>query len=164
MRSKRYSSLIVVSAFSTPPGYPPRFSWSGNAHSLFVIVCMQAALEIVRVWCAQNELSVNPKEAEAIFITRKTSTVNLKNLFLFLNIVYEVKYIEVIWDSKLNWNSHLDKSYWSLFDKCVHIETTIHFITAAVDIVPLLHFCSLRQNFEQCPLLSLLSFIRTTHR
>lgn len=66
---------------------------------------MQSALEIVKVWCDQNELSVNPDKAEAILFTRKTSKVNLKVLFFNgsrIKIVSDVKYLGVILGFKLN--------------------------------------------------------------
>lgn len=72
----------------------------------------------MRFWCNQNELSINPNKAEAILFTRKYSTVHLKVLFFNesqIEMLSEVKYLSVILDSKLNWNSllkeRLNKSF-----------------------------------------------------
>ena len=73
---------------------------------------MQAALNLVMLWCRQHGLSVNPDKTEVILFTRRRNLSGpLKPLRLFgKTLVYSetVKSLGVILDNKLMWNAHVD--------------------------------------------------------
>ena len=69
----------------------------------------QHALNLVEDWCKDQSLSVNPKKAEAMLITRKRK-IEIPQLKIFdANIQYQksVKYLGVHIDSKLTWSTHI---------------------------------------------------------
>ena len=75
------------------------------------IICdrLQVALDLVWDWCLRNDLSVNASKTVIIPFTRKTS-LKLIPLHLggsTLEFQKETKYLGVMLDSKLLWNSHL---------------------------------------------------------
>ena len=73
---------------------------------------MQAALNLVMLWCREHGLSVNPDKTEVILFTRRQNFSGpLKPLKLFgKTLVYSetVKYLGVILDNRLRWNAHVD--------------------------------------------------------
>jgi ribonuclease HI len=78
------------------------------------ILCerMQVALKSIEQWCEDHSLSANPKKTEMVLFTRKRKLPNLKApelLKIKLNFSTEVKYLGIIFDQKLTWNSHLEK-------------------------------------------------------
>lgn len=71
---------------------------------------LQGALEIVRVWCTENDLAVNPDKTEIVPFTRKYKSKIVKEItFYGKKIPYAegVKYLGLHLDKKLNWNQHL---------------------------------------------------------
>ena len=71
----------------------------------------QNALNIISKWCVEKELSVNPSKTTVIPFTRKRKLEGLDNLSLFgqqLQLSKNLKYLGVMLDSKLTWNSHME--------------------------------------------------------
>ena len=71
---------------------------------------MASALALIKEWCVNTGLSVNPNKTILVPFTRKYK-VNLTPIIMEgTSIPYsgEVKYLGVILDKKLNWNRHLD--------------------------------------------------------
>lgn len=74
-----------------------------------IVERMQSALNHTFSWCHKEQLGINPTKTSIIPFTKRRK-VQLKPLFLnHTQLVYssEVKYLGVILDAKLNWNSHL---------------------------------------------------------
>jgi len=77
------------------------------------IMCdvMQRLLRGVEQWCKDHNLSVNPTKTEMMLFTRKYKVEQIKPITLFgqcLTLNYQVKYLGVILDPKLNWKLHLE--------------------------------------------------------
>jgi hypothetical protein len=73
---------------------------------------MQRLLSIAQGWCEQINLPVNPNKTTAILLTLNRNLNGLSKPILFddeLQLQNQVKYLGVILDSKLNWNSHIDE-------------------------------------------------------
>ncbi len=78
------------------------------------VVCsiMQRALIIVQEWCTEQSLSVNPQKTEMVLFTKKRKFEGFRAPYLYgvqLHLSKEAKYLGVILDSKLLWNSHLEQ-------------------------------------------------------
>ena len=74
---------------------------------------MQVALNLVLGWCRDIGLSINPAKADIVAFTRRYK-VALGPLFIdgtLVELSKEVKYLGVVLDKRLNWNSHLDKMF-----------------------------------------------------
>jgi len=73
---------------------------------------MRSAFRLVENWCCEAGLTVNPHKTGLILFTRKRNVEapNLPTLFgIEVKLTYEVKYLGVILDSKLNWNRHVEE-------------------------------------------------------
>lgn len=73
----------------------------------------QKALNIVNKWCQKEQLSVNAQKTTAVVFTRKKVLGGLKPLTLNnVRIQYskEAKYLGVIFDQRLTWNPHIQKT------------------------------------------------------
>ena len=71
---------------------------------------MQVALKAVEEWCCKTELSVNPSKTVLVLFTKNRNLQGVRDLVLFdsnLSTSSEVKYLGLVFDSKLNWNQHL---------------------------------------------------------
>jgi ribonuclease HI len=71
---------------------------------------MQSALQLVQHWCDTRQMSVNPGKTELMVFTRKRSLDGLQPVRLRgveLQLKNQVKYLGVIFDSKLTWNAHV---------------------------------------------------------
>lgn len=71
---------------------------------------MNVALKIVSNWCQGKGLSVNPQKAELILFSRRRNVQLLPDIVLSgetIKLVETVKYLGVIFDSKLLWKEHL---------------------------------------------------------
>jgi hypothetical protein len=69
---------------------------------------MQSALRYIIGWCKQNGLSINPAKTIVIPFTRRRK-LSLKNPVVSgvkIEFSKETKYLGVVLDSKLLWNSH----------------------------------------------------------
>lgn len=74
---------------------------------------MQVALNIVAEWCESSGLRVNPKKSHLVAFTKRRNKDKLRKPILFgetINYSKEVKYLGIILDERLNWNSQLDKA------------------------------------------------------
>jgi hypothetical protein len=86
---------------------------------------MQKALCIVQTWCWRVGLSVNGDKTSMVLFINNRKLVGFKKPILFgmeLQLKNPVKYLGVILDQKLNWNSHIDhrmQSLLALGDKIV---------------------------------------------
>lgn len=72
---------------------------------------MQRALKTVESWCSKEGLSVNPAKTTIIPFTKKRN-LDLRELNLWgqtLQLEQRVKYLGVVLDSKLTFDSHLEK-------------------------------------------------------
>jgi hypothetical protein len=72
---------------------------------------IQNALFIVQTWCWGVGLSVNADKTSMVIFTNNKKIVGFKKPILFeteLQLKNQVKYLGVIQDEKLNWNSHID--------------------------------------------------------
>lgn len=73
---------------------------------------MQHAFRIVQRWCLAEQLTVNPAKTSIVAFTRKRNLGRLRAPSLFRERVPfrdEVKYLGVILDKKLTWNSQMDR-------------------------------------------------------
>jgi ribonuclease HI len=71
----------------------------------------QAAVKIVERWCLEVGLRVNPSKSELIIFTKNKKLQGFKNPSLFGSIIEQrdqVKYLGIVLDSKLNWQSHIE--------------------------------------------------------
>lgn len=71
----------------------------------------QNALKIVEAWCTEQRLSVNPQKTEMMLFTRKRKLPEMRLPALFgtqLKLSDSVKYLGVIFDTKLSFKQHLD--------------------------------------------------------
>ena len=72
---------------------------------------MHVALRLVENWCLQTGLSVNPTKSNLVLFTKNRNLQGSRELSLFGgNLIEssEVKYLGIVFDSKLNWNKHLE--------------------------------------------------------
>ena len=74
---------------------------------------MQAALDLVSLWCEGKGLSANPSNTELVMFTRNRKLNGpLKRIRMMgqeIDNSSQVKYIGVIFDCKLNWNAHFER-------------------------------------------------------
>jgi hypothetical protein len=89
--------------------------------------CKKKALFIVETLCRGVGLSVNVDKTSMVLFTNNRKSVGLKKAILFgteLQLKNQLKYLGVIHDEKLNWNSHIDhrmqKMTWGLKPKVVY--------------------------------------------
>lgn len=71
---------------------------------------MQTALNHTIQWCMSEGLDINPHKTNIIPFTKRKK-INISNIHMkgtLMTLSSEVKYLGVILDSKLNWNSHLN--------------------------------------------------------
>ena len=71
---------------------------------------MQVALKAVEEWCNNAELSVNPSKTVLVLFTKNRNLLGVRDLVLFnsnLTTSSEVKYLGLVFDSKLDWKKHL---------------------------------------------------------
>lgn len=81
---------------------------------------LQLAIQVVETWCLEVGLSVNPSKSELIIFTNKRNFEGFRNPILFGQVIqrkYEVKYLGIILDSKLNWRKHIEYKV----NKCLRI-------------------------------------------
>jgi hypothetical protein len=74
---------------------------------------MQKALFIIQTSCRGMGLSVKADNTSMVLFTNNRKLVGFKKPILFrtkLQLKNQVKYLGVILDEKLNWNSHMSKS------------------------------------------------------
>jgi ribonuclease HI len=72
---------------------------------------MQNAMDIVQNWCNEVGLSVNADKTTTVLFTRNRRLVGYTEPTLFgraIGLKDQVKYLGVILDNKLTWNSHID--------------------------------------------------------
>ena len=77
----------------------------------------QHALNLIENWCTDQMLSVNPKKAEAMLVTKK-SKYHLPNIKIFKDqIQYKntVKYLGVYIDRRLTWSFHITQKIQKAF-------------------------------------------------
>lgn len=75
---------------------------------------MKKAFKITVKWCFKHELSINATKTELITFTNRRVPGLFKLAKVFnteLKLKDVVKYLDVILDSKLLWNNHLDYKY-----------------------------------------------------
>ena len=73
---------------------------------------MQEALNVVVKWADKEGLNICPHKTAIVPFTNRRKIEGIRPLKLHgkeLEMLGEVKYLEVILDSKLNWNQHLQK-------------------------------------------------------
>jgi hypothetical protein len=98
------------------------FNTYGYADNIVIIIhgkfahtvreIMQEALNVVTKWAANEGLKISPHKTAIIPFTNRKRTEGLGPLLLHgkeLKMLEEVKYLGVTFDSKLNWNQHLQK-------------------------------------------------------
>ena len=72
---------------------------------------MRTAISIVKKWCREVQLTINPENTEAVLFTRKyeaSPVIGLKQLKKEIKVSKEAKYLGVVLDSKLIWNRRLE--------------------------------------------------------
>jgi ribonuclease HI len=72
---------------------------------------MKSALKVVENWCIKTSLNVNAKKSQLVLFSRKRKIQGIKTLELFGDTIprcFEVKYLGVVFDSKLTWSVHVD--------------------------------------------------------
>lgn len=73
---------------------------------------MQGIFRIVEKWCGETGLSVNAGKTGLVLFTNKRKTLTMRMPELFgtqLKMTNKVKYLGVILDEKLTWNSHIEE-------------------------------------------------------
>ena len=71
----------------------------------------QRILRGVEKWCQSRSLAVNPAKSEMVLFTRQYKVEGFKPINFYkqeLVCTGQVKYLEVILDSKLKWKAHVD--------------------------------------------------------
>jgi len=71
---------------------------------------MQKVLRITEAWCKKIGLKVNPLKTKVVVFTRKYKPEPIEPLRLFrkeLEYASTVKYLGILFDSKLNWKQNL---------------------------------------------------------
>lgn len=84
-----------------------------NLATLIRGICdlLQNTLNIVSRWCDQNELSINPEKTTMILFTRNRKIEGIRIPFIKeipIKLANLVKYLGIIFDSKLLWIANLD--------------------------------------------------------
>lgn len=89
---------------------------------------VQLALDMVTSWCFKEGLSVNPLKTAIVPFTRRINIKDLRNPTLggvTIQFKSEIKYLGVILDKRLTWNSHLKRikekanfSWWQCSKLC----------------------------------------------
>jgi len=72
---------------------------------------MQRVLRGIEKWCDERQLSVNPSKTELILFTRKLKIEGFQSITFYgktLALSNQVKYLEVLLDSKLSWKHHVE--------------------------------------------------------
>ncbi|XP_074114897.1 uncharacterized protein LOC141537672 [Cotesia typhae] len=71
----------------------------------------QRALNLIQKWCTDKSLRVNPTKTEMVLFTKKRKPkIKAPSIFgVELQFLKEVRYLGVTLDSKLIWNSHIEK-------------------------------------------------------
>jgi hypothetical protein len=94
----------------------------GYAHDIVIIIqgkfentvreIMQEALNVVATWAANEGQKISPHKTAIVPFTNRRKIEDLGPRLLHgkeLKMREEVKYLGVTFDSKLNWNQHLQK-------------------------------------------------------
>jgi ribonuclease HI len=76
------------------------------------VVCslMQKAVQIVQMWCADRELSVNPAKTEMMLFTRRCNLDGWKAPLFYgvqLSLNQNVKFLGITLDQRLTWTPHV---------------------------------------------------------
>jgi hypothetical protein len=73
---------------------------------------MQSALTLVRNWCLAEGLNVNPNKTIVVPFTKRRKVNLISPTVNGTTIAFskEVRYLGVILDQRLNWNSHLERT------------------------------------------------------
>ena len=88
-------------------------AFSDDLGKFINVLCdlLQTALNIVTNWCDKNELNVNPEKTKMIIFTRKRKIDGIripKIKGIPIKLVYQLKYLGIILDHRLNWEANLD--------------------------------------------------------
>jgi hypothetical protein len=73
---------------------------------------MTTALECVNRWCQRNGLKISPEKTELVLFTKKRSRAGMQPITIgnnTLELRNEVKYLGIVLDEKLSFNSHIQQ-------------------------------------------------------
>lgn len=82
-----------------------------EGHCISTLVdLMRDSLSVVDRWCRNNGLGINPSKTEVVIFTNKrlTRTPELSLNGVIIPYSKQVKFLGVIFDSKLNWGNHIE--------------------------------------------------------
>lgn len=70
---------------------------------------MQTTLNLLQIWCTREELGVNPYKTVLILFTRRRKLNLIASTLNGTQLSTEVKYLSVIINKRLTWNSNIEK-------------------------------------------------------
>lgn len=91
--------------------------WKSGRNLKFLEKKLQETLDKIKVWCNEWGFKVSIEKTQVIVFTRKRKNkVELKYNDCFLKVVKKVRFLGLIFDTKLSWKDHIQL----ICDKCVN--------------------------------------------
>src|ERR1700733_679094 len=89
----------------------------GNKSVKWLEIQIQKSLDAIEKWCNENGFKISIAKTTGVLFTRKMNQkfkINLKVGDKYIKMDNKAKFLGVIFDSKLNWNSHIEY----IIEKC----------------------------------------------